>query len=512
MGPRGHGGEPASRTRWREPGSVACRGAGSYAVGVHSLLRPIARWSAAGAVALATACCASDDDAHAATATSPAAGATATGDRLLVVAPAAFRAALAGFCRERARQRAAPVDFLALEDLPPDPDAPACDLPERLKRELHRRWRRGGLGAVLLAGDADVMPVRFMTLDRVAAPAFDTAFYPSDLYYADLAHADGTFDDWNAAKDGGDGRYFGQVHGERHKDGPINRDGVSYTPEIACGRWPVSTPEQAADVAAKTLRHQAAVAADSARAGSAAELRFFFSGGWIDNRERAAALRARLQADGAWSHDAHAWHEPGREPSTNAVAAALADGAAALFHTGHGQPWGWEGCFDRNVLAAAPTTDAPPLLFSIGCSTAVVCAQPPYDGYRDDAGREHVGTNAGEVFTAPPPPPACLQTGPRNATSVSEEAVRRRDGGAIAAIGCVTGSQPCAHTLLDGFVAAMSGAPTATIGSWWTAAVRGYVRDERLMELAPDAGWYPPSVFFQAMKFSLLGDPTVRLR
>jgi hypothetical protein len=107
---------------------------------------------------------------------------------------------------------------------------------------------------------------------------------------------------------------------------------------------------------------------------------------------------------------------------------------------------------------------------------------------------------------------APIQRGASNATSVSEEAVRRADGGAIAVIGCVSGSQPCAHTLLDGFVDAMAELPTAPAGRWWTTALARYVRDEKLMELAPTDSWYPPSIFFQGMKFVYLGDPTVRLR
>ncbi len=433
------------------------------------------------------------------------------GQRLLVVAPRAFRSALEPYLVERARQLRGVVDFLALEDVP---EGLGGDAPLRLKRELHRRWRAGALDAVLLVGDVDVMPVRFMVLDRVAAPAFDTAFYPSDLYYADLAHTDGGFDDWNAAKDGVDGDYVGQVRGERHKDGPINHDGVSYAPEVAVGRWPVSTPEEARLVAAKTLRHQAAVLAARAKGGkrTAVELRFFFSGGWVDNQAWADALVGRVEASGTWSTDRFAYYLPGREPSVPAVAEALAQGPAALFHSGHGQPWGWEGCFDRATMNGAPATDTPPLLFSIGCSTAVICTQPPYEGYRDHAGVDHAGTNAGEVHAAPPPSPASLQPSPFNATSVSEEALRRPDGGAIVVIGCVTGSQPCALTLLDGFVDALAQDPRASAGEWWTAALARYVRDERLMELEPTDSWYPPSIFFQGMKFVYLGDPTVRLR
>ena len=437
-------------------------------------------------------------------------------ERLLVVAPAAFRPALEEFLAERGRQLGAPVAFLALEEAtrPPEGGAPPVpDAPELLKREVHRRWKSGEVSALLLVGDVDTVPVRFMKLDRGTKEAFDTAFYASDLYYADLARDDGSFDDWNGAAVGIHGRYFGEVHGETNKDGPINFDRVSYVPEIAVGRWPVSTADDAKAVAAKTLRHQRAVlAAGPSTRAAADELAFFVSGGWIDNSTRATALVERVKSKGAWRTDLHGFFVAGREPGTLAVAAAFARSPAAIFHTGHGQPWGWEGCFDRDVMTRSPATDTPPLLFSIGCSTAVIATEPPYGAYVDVDGTLHKGTNAGQVFTGFPPPPAPIQRGGCNATSVSEEAVRRADGGAVAVIGCVSGSQPCAHTLLDGFVDAMAESPGATAGRWWTASLTRYVRDEKLMELEPTESWYPPSIFFQGMKFVYLGDPTVRLR
>lgn len=441
----------------------------------------------------------------------------AASDRLLVVAPESFRDSLRAFVADRGAQLGAPVAFVALEEIvgkaAQDGDRARPDAPELLKREFYRRWKAGEISAVLLVGDVDVMPIRFMTLDRVAAPAFDTAFYPCDLYYADLARDDGSFDDWNAAKDGVDARYIGQVRGEKNKDGPVNYDRVSYAPEIAVGRWPVSTAEEARAVADKTLRHQRAVLDRASRRTAARdEIDFFVSGGWIDNSARVTALIERVKALGAWRPDLHAFFTAGREPTVSAVSAALARSPAAIFHTGHGQPWGWEGCFDRDTMAKSPATETPPVLFSIGCSTAVIATQPPYEAYVDVDGNEQKGTNAGQVFTDFPPPPAPIQRGAHNATSVSEEAVRRADGGAIAVIGCVTGSQPCAHTLLDGFVDAMQQAPAASVGRWWTSALSRYVRDEKLMELVPAADWYPPSIFFQGMKFVYLGDPTVRLR
>ena len=40
------------------------------------------------------------------------------------------------------------------------------DDPERLKHFLYNAWHKQRLGYVLLVGDVDVMPVRYMVLDR----------------------------------------------------------------------------------------------------------------------------------------------------------------------------------------------------------------------------------------------------------------------------------------------------------------------------------------------------------
>ena len=79
-------------------------------------------------------------------------------------------------------------------------------------------------------------------------------------------------------------------------------------------------------------------------------------------------------------------------------------------------------------------------------------------------------------------------------------------------LGCATGSQPCAHTLLDGFAAFIAEHPDAAVGAAWSHAVARYVEAEHLRELKPTADWYLASIYFQPMKFVLLGDPTVRMK
>lgn len=78
-------------------------------------------------------------------------------------------------------------------------------------------------------------------------------------------------------------------------------------------------------------------------------------------------------------------------------------------------------------------------------------------------------------------------------------------------MGCNTGAQPCAVTLLEGFLEHLAARPGQRLGDAWREALARYWKAERLAELQPDEGWYRPSVFFQGMKFMLLGDPSLPL-
>jgi hypothetical protein len=149
------------------------------------------------------------------------------------------------------------------------------------------------------------------------------------------------------------------------------------------------------------------------------------------------------------------------------------------------------------------------VVISAGCSTAYFATLPPYESYRDAAGQNHVGTNSGEVFTAPPPPPAVYQKGEFNRSGLGEQLLKTGPGGAVAYFGCNTGSQPCGLTLVEGFVLGLNREANPRLGSCWLNAVRYYHEKQQLADLKPTADWYPPSIFFQGMKFMLFGDPSL---
>ncbi len=429
-------------------------------------------------------------------------------NRLLVIAPSAFHAALKEFVAYK--QTLLACELCPLEKILGQSNG--VDDPERLKRFFYREWREHGLGYVLLVGDVDVMPVRYMVLDRKTPAAFDYAFYPSDLYYSDLAKQDGSFDDWNARKEGFHAGYFGEVRGEKNKSDPINYDEADYRPEVAVGRWPVSTAEETTLVAAKTIAYEKGVLAD--RAPHLRRAAFIVTAGWVDSRGLMDRLAAKLT--GSWHVERRYFSDAGSNssglpPDHDQVCGLLNGGVGLMVHTGHGQPGLWERCFSVKDLERLTNAAALPVVISAGCSTAYFAPLAPYDAYVDVEGKEHSGTDHKEVFAVPPPPPAPYQRGRFNPTGLGEQILKHNLNGGVAYIGCDTGSQPCGLTLVEGFVNALAAAKEPRLGDCWAQAIRHYFDKEHLATLKPASDWYPPSIFFQGMKFMVFGDPSLRL-
>jgi hypothetical protein len=435
---------------------------------------------------------------------SPARAGQESREAMVIVAPEQFHGALEPYRAYRSAQRR--TELAKLEAILEETDG--VDDPERLKRWLYRAWKQRGVRFALLVGDADALPVRYMVLDRVTPAAFDYAFYPSDLYYADVARRDGGFDDWNARRDDFHAGYFGEVRGEKNKADPINFDAIDYRPELAVGRWPVDSVAAVRTLAAKTMAYERGVLTD--RVPGLRRAVFVAVPGWVDTRGPMERWAARLPA--GWTATKLSG-SPGAEapPDERQVVALLNEGASLVVHAGHGHDDGWHGSLGTGALPQLHNADRLPVVLSAGCSTARFATLPPYEPYEDVQGARHAGTNAGEVFDAPPPPPAPYARGQDNRTGLGERLLRDGPGGAVAYIGCNTGSQPCALTLLDGFVRSVAERPEPTLGDCWNDAVVHYYEVEHLATIAPTADWYPASIFFQGMKFMVFGDPVLRL-
>ncbi len=425
---------------------------------------------------------------------------------LIIIAPRRFETELKPYVEYR--RRSLPVELAALETVLATKSG--VDDPEKLKRFLYTAWQKRKVRYVLLVGDATVLPVRYMVLDRVAPAAFDTAFYPSDLYYADVARKDGSFEDWNGRKDGFHAQYFGEVHGEKNKQDPINFDGIHYVPTLAVGRWPVNSPNEVTILVNKTIAFEERILTDRA---SRPRLGLINHEGFVDARgqmDRMAALMPRYwEIERRYYSDAH--RRSPRPATEQEVVDLLNSGVDLMVHVGHGSDTSWQGCLSTRDLVKIKNSGHLPVMISAGCSTARFATLPPYEPYVDVGGIQHKGTNAGEVFRGPPPPPAPYQTGRFSSIGLGRQLVRAGPDGAVAYYGCNTGGQPCGITLLEGFVRTWGESPQPRLGDCWIGAVRYYYEKEKMATLKPNADWYPPSIFFQGMKYMLFGDPSLQL-
>ncbi|HMP78273.1 MAG TPA: C25 family cysteine peptidase [Pirellulaceae bacterium] len=404
---------------------------------------------------------------------------------------------------------------VAWEDL--NESQSGADEPERIKRFLYEQWGQGQVDHVLLVGDASQCPVRYMVLDRVTPAAFDYAFYASDLYYADLAKQDRSFEDWNGTKDDFHGQYYGEVRGEKNKHDPINFDQIDYLPEIGVGRWPVSNRDQLQIILEKSLEHQGRQEVTEPGAVETPNAALIAVGGWIDSRPHLDRIGQSLTG---WRIEKRYFSDTQRDdgtqpPNAAEVAALFGLRQAVLFHAGHGHPDHWHDCISLRRLMRVETRGQWPIVLSAGCSTSVFAPQAPYEAYMDIHGVHHAGTNSGESFDRPPPAIAPLQPSELTYRSLGTELVVGTPHGAIAYFGCATGSQPCAMTLLEGFASALNSNPHHSqeirLGDAYRQMIAHYVEAEGLEKLEPTGSWYPPSIFFQGMKFILFGDPTIRI-
>ncbi len=427
---------------------------------------------------------------------------------LLIVIPASLESALKDYVKFRSRQMA--VQVRTLEKIVKS--TKGYDDPEKLKRFIYDQWKSSKLKYVLLVGDADIMPVRYVAGDRITEAAFDYAFFPSDLYYADLARQDQRFDDWNSNKQDYHAGYFGEINGEKHKNNRINYDDIDYRPEIGVGRWPVNSKTEIITIARKTVEFEKMISRK--RSANSRKIALIATGDWIDSRGILDDLASGMAK--GWTTERLYYKDKSRDDKTppvnnNEVIKILNNGVNIMLHAGHGNDGTWDGCLSVADITKMNNKYYTPVMFSVGCYTARFATLPPYESYTDINGAEHAGTIAGEVFTTPPPPPAPYQTGKHNMTGLGEVMLRQGANGAVAYIGCNTGGQECALTFMQGFMHSFKASKNKRFGDCWKEAVEYYYEKENLGTLKPTDDWYPPAIFMQAMKFMVYGDPSLKM-
>lgn len=377
------------------------------------------------------------------------------------------------------------------------------DEAEMIKQCLAAYKKDSDMKYAMLVGDADKFPIRYTKTDRKTAEAYDIAFFPGDVYYANLFKSDGSFDDWDKNKNG----YFGELGGESTSS-PLNVEEVDNRLDIAVGRVPSSTADEVSTYVSKVINYELGA----------------YGSSWPNN-VLLIATTEYIQAACKYQNEIAINYlkdksviklyskdnpcEKTTEPSPATITEHINEEIGFASYIGHGNSEEWQGYYTIKNLYELINSDKLPIVFAAACGTGEFATLPPYGAYTDIKGNYHKGTDQGEIFETYPEQPACIQT-ENNVDGFVETIMVRIPAGAIGYIGCVTGSQEWELDLNKFFFEALI-RDQKTMGDMWNYMFQRYYETRTFPENIDTPDWTVVAEFHQPWKFFLFGDPSLRI-
>jgi len=424
---------------------------------------------------------------------------------LLIMGPAAWKSSLDRFARYKC-DTAMPASVLTIEDA--QSQSSGGDPPARIKRCIEREHRLRGTKYVMLVGDANVFPVRYV---RAINTEWGTIFYPSDLYYADLYDASGAFDDWDADDDG---IYAEMDFKETSSGAKFNIDKINLMPDVVVGRVPASTQAEADTYLRKVMEYEFA---------ARESLAFGYPSRWFQNalivggydgfgnkaisNQHAAPLGAtgftlirRFRDDPPWS---------GTNPEDNARRSAelgrlLDSGAGFLHFYAHGNTNSFAGWFSASDVAGLANEGHLPVVVAISCLTAKFAIDK--NAYLTAMGTSWTGTSEVDVSR---PSPAPVQPANHDQDAMAEEFLVKHEAGAVAYIGAAHKFEHGGKPLGAYFFEAYRDLPKPpSLGEMWGSALKRFIANELGGGTIGMGSYY---AFIHAHKVMLFGDPSLRV-
>ncbi|MFO8132868.1 MAG: C25 family cysteine peptidase, partial [Thermoplasmatota archaeon] len=223
------------------------------------------------------------------------------------------------------------------------------DNPEQVKYFIKSALEDWGITYVMLVGDADVFPTRYVVSDAIDEP------FPSDLYYADVYHANGSFASWDEDSD--------DTFGERVDDD------IDTYPDVALGRLPADTAGDVERMVTSIVAHDDPHSPPTDAVFVGTELFWdtdISEGDYL--KEQVRLETPQLDVTRLYERDVYPREDIS---STENVAQAINDGTTFVNFASHGYPGGmaWDagGWSISDVERLQPSRA--PVVFAMACST-----------------------------------------------------------------------------------------------------------------------------------------------
>ncbi len=408
------------------------------------------------------------------------------------------------------------------------------DTPERIKMGIAAYQHQNGIKYVMLVGDSDMFPVRYCkTYDPTH---WGDGYSPSDLYYADIFAADGSFDDW----DGNNNDIFGEmdtgfswVPGTSTVD-DINIDNVNLYPDVALSRVPASTKAEVETYVEKIISYEYSAynASWFDRVVLAVPGYEDSTTGFVDDYpgslECTEAVASYFSAMGNTNmtrlyDDRIRGISPGiadDDPSSANVINALNTGAGFVSYSGHGNINLWGESISSSDLSGLTNSGMLPVVFASACNTAqfhfgdsfldvgnnIFQTSSQCPATDTEHGCWPANLNAGKS-----PEPACLQAG-YDVDSMAESFLVKSDTGAIGYVGSYTGAQGGGQILNKYFFEAYQQSyKPAKMGLLWNTAITKYIDNNFHIDTGTTSTWTPQAMYHHIQKYMIFGDPSLRI-
>ncbi|CAA6807423.1 MAG: Peptidase C25 gingipain (Fragment) [uncultured Thiotrichaceae bacterium] len=414
---------------------------------------------------------------------------------LIIISPRGFNQALAPLV-EHKNSTGMPCLLVSLEDI--QDRFYGKDFPEQVKRAIAHYNQENKSRYFMLVGDTDIFPVRYI---RGTNTEWNTRYYPSDLYYADLYDNQGVFDDWDIDDDG----YHGTTN-FTGGDERVNVDKINLYPDVSVGRVPASSPEEVTNYINKVIGYE--------------------YGAWRSSWKKQAMIVSDHGTGGAFAHKIYAdeisdllknfttfklyqnnqpYKDMDLQKRAMVITGKVNDGIGVLAHLGHGNPHSWAHFLNIQKLSDLSNSKYP-IVSTIACLTANFHYGPEIfqqDNYLTTDGNVWFGQGAKKANR---PMPASIQPGRFDVESMAEGFLVKHKYGAVAYMGSVAKGEHGGAALQKYFIEFFARQMEwHKLGDIWANAMRKFIDNEAL----PGMGFY--YAYLHLHKVILFGDPSLRV-
>jgi hypothetical protein len=389
------------------------------------------------------------------------------------------------------------------------------DEPEKVKKCIAYYEQNYDVKYVMLVGDCDKFPVRYICRDVPVAKGYQAC----DLYYSDLYKSDGSFDNW----DGNGNGLYAQLDGTSSVN---NIDNVDWHPDVAVARVPASTLGEVINYVGKVIDYEFnAYNADWFKRA------LLVTGDWGDSTGIKDYIATHYLSGFTIIKHYHTtvWPlYPIDTTNPNTIAASMDkraqpmtnyinQGVGFINYYGHGNWDGFPGydpdnpgVYCKRHLDDLTNTDKLPIIFAAACQTGEFAPSPPWQAFYDTNNTFYAAKAlCGKIVPTPKPiqPSSCdLEARP-------EDWLVKRKTGAIAYVGSAGTGNPGYPDQMDKDFFEAYDLGHTTFGDMWVYVIQQYLNDryDDQGNVLASGEWERYATWNAPVRFMPFGDPSLRV-